>query len=76
MIFASDQEAIETGLKTIWNLPGVPPRIVIIRNTLKLDEMYVSRAIWEEIKGNQGISSIGDWEDMQFTKSKELINKI
>jgi hypothetical protein len=76
MIFASDQEAIETGLKTIWNLPGVPPRIVIIRNTLKLDEMYVSRAIWEEIKGNQGISSIGDWEDMQFTKSNELINKI
>lgn len=76
IVFQREQEAIETGLKTIWNLPGVPPRIIIIKNTLKLDEMYVSEAIWEEIKDKQDISSIGDWETMQFNESGGLLNKI
>src|SRR5665648_570768 len=42
IVFPTEQKAIETGLDTIWNLPGIPPRIIIIKNTLKLDEMYVS----------------------------------
>ena len=76
IVFPTEQEAIEAGLKAIWNLPGVPPRIIIIRNTLKLDEIYVSKAIWEEIKEKQSISSIGNWETMQFNESGELLNKI
>jgi len=76
MVFDTDKEAIEVGLKTIWNLPGVSPRIVIIKNTLKLDEMYVSEAIWREIKNKESISSIGDWESIEFDQSGELVNKI
>ena len=76
MIFASDEEAIETGLKTIWNLPGVLPRIIIIKNTLKLDEMYVSKAIWEEIKDKQGISSMGDYSTLQFDDKGSISNLI
>ncbi|MFZ7130952.1 MAG: DUF362 domain-containing protein [Eubacteriales bacterium] len=76
IVFSTEQEAIEAGLKAIWNLPGTPPRIIIIRNTLKLDEMYVSKAIWEEIKDKQNISSIGDWEEMKFDESKKMFNRI
>jgi len=66
MVFETEKEAIEVGLKTIWNLPKVPPRIIIIKNTLKLDEMYVSNAIWEEIKDRENISATGGWEPMKF----------
>jgi hypothetical protein len=76
IVFPTEREAIEVGLKTIWNLPGVPPRIIIIKNTLKLDEIYVSEAIWEEIKDKKHITSTGDWETMQFDPSGELMNKI
>jgi hypothetical protein len=55
IVFDTDRDAIEVGLKTIWTLPGIPPRIIIIKNTLKLDEMYVSEPIWEEIKGKNNI---------------------
>jgi len=75
IVFPTEQEAIEAGLNTIWNLPGTPPRIIIIKNTLKLAEMYVSEAIWEEIEDKQNISSICDWEAMQFNRSGELMNK-
>jgi len=76
IVFATEQKAIETGLKTIWNLPGIPPRIIIIKNTIKLDEMYVSKAIWEEIKDKENVSAIGEWESIKFDQSGQLLNTI
>ena len=76
MVFDTDKEAIEVGLKTIWNLPGTKPRIVIIKNTLKLDEMYVTEPIWEEIKGKKTITSSGDWEELDFDNSGNLLTRI
>jgi hypothetical protein len=62
----TEKEAFEVALKTIWNLPGTAPRVVIIRNTLKLDEVYVSEPIWEEIKTRSDIRPAGDWEALEF----------
>ena len=76
IVFPGEQKAIETGLETIWNLPGIPPRIIIIKNTLKLDEMYVSKAIWEEIKDRESISATGEWESIKFDPSGQLLNAI
>lgn len=62
----TEKEAFEVALKTIWNLPDTPPRVMIIRNTLKLDEVYVSEPIWEEIKTRADIRAAGDWEALEF----------
>lgn len=72
MVFDTDREAIEVGLKTVWNLPGVIPRIVIIKNTLKLDEMYVSEPIWEEIKEKKNISYELSWAKIEFNSEGNL----
>ena len=64
IIVNTDREAIEIALKSTYNLPGIKPTIIIIRNTLKLDEMFVSENIWEKIKNN--ISTIGSWEKLAF----------
>jgi len=66
LIADTDKEALNIALKTIWNLPGTKPRIIIIRNTLKLDDMYVSEAIWEDIKDKENILSKGEWECLGF----------
>lgn len=76
VVFPTEQKAIETGLDTIWNLPSIPPRIIIIKNTLKLDEMYVSKAIWEEIKDKENVSAIGGWESIKFDLAGQLLNTI
>ena len=62
----TEEEAFNIAMKTIWNLPGKKPRIIIIRNTLKLDELYVSENIWEEIRNRANISPLGDWEKLGF----------
>ena len=63
-IVNTDREAIEIALKSTYNLPGIKPTIILIRNTLKLDEMFVSENIWEKIKNN--ISTIGNWKKLTF----------
>ena len=62
----TEEEAFNVAMKTIWNLPGTKPRIIIIRNTLKLDELYVSENIWEQIRNRPDISLVGDWENLGF----------
>lgn len=64
VVLRTDKEAIEVALNTIFTLPGTKPRVILIRNTLKLNEMFVSENIWEKIKNN--ISTIGNWEKLAF----------
>jgi hypothetical protein len=45
---------------------------MIIRNTLKLDELYVSEPIWGEIEDREGINPAGEWEPVTFNKNGEL----
>jgi hypothetical protein len=66
IICKSEEEAFHIALKTSWNLPGTKPRVMIIRNTLKLDDLYVSEPIWEEIRGRADIRPSGDWEKLRF----------
>ena len=72
IICDNDEEAFQIAMKTIWNLPGTRPRIVVIKNTLKLDEMYVSEPIWEEIKNRPVIRPGGDWEKLSFDAQGNL----
>jgi len=76
MIFETEEEAFETCLSVLGNLPGTKPRILIIKNTLKLDEMYVSEAVWEVIKEQRNISPLENWEEIKFDKKANLILRI
>src|SRR5665648_119288 len=76
IVFDTDKAALEVGLKTICNLPGMKPRIMIIKNTLKLDQLYVTEAILEEIKDKKGISYELSWEELKFDKNENLELKI
>jgi hypothetical protein len=76
MICENEEEAFQIALKTSWNLPGMKSRIAIIRNTLKLDELYVSDPIWDEIRGKPNILPCGDWEELRFDQQGDLILRI
>ena len=76
-IFAdTEQQALDIALNTIWNLPGTAPRVMLIRNTLKLDELYVSEPIWEDIRDRSDIMPAGEWESMAFDNNGRLTLKI
>ena len=55
-------------------MPGVPPRIIIIKNTLELSKMYISETIWEERKDKNNISYNKYWEKLKFDKDGNFRN--
>jgi hypothetical protein len=76
MVFATDKETFKTCLGVLGNLPAIKPKIIIIKNTLKLDEIYVSEPIWEEIKVQKNIFPLGNWEELKFDNEGKLNLKI
>jgi hypothetical protein len=72
----TEKEAFEIARNTIWNLPGEEPLVAIIRNTLKLDELFVSNPVWKEIKALETIEAIGDWQSLSFDEYGNLTLRI
>ncbi|MBW1961454.1 MAG: DUF2088 domain-containing protein [Deltaproteobacteria bacterium] len=76
IVMDTEKEAFEVALKTIWNLPGTTPRVMIIKNTLRLDELYVSEPIWEEIDDRPNVKATGDWIPLTFDSNEQLQLKL
>ena len=76
MIFPTEEEAFKTCLGVLGNLPVIKPRIVIIKNTMKLDKLYVSEPVWEEIKERKNILPLSNWEELKFDNEGNLFLKI
>jgi hypothetical protein len=55
LVAATDREAFEIALRSCGHVPPGQERIVRLRDTLSLQEMYVSNAIACELKGSPRI---------------------
>jgi len=65
------------GVKERCNVGNnAPNAYVVIRNTLKLDEMYVSETVWEEVKGRTNIRPTSDWENLSFDSQGNLTLRV
>ena len=63
---------MEIALDTCWGVEPEKARVVRIKNTLKLDEVYISEALTEELTGRNNIEIIGKLEEMEFDKEGNL----
>jgi hypothetical protein len=58
MIAETDAQAVEWALRGCGPIQPGQERIIRIRDTLHLDEMYVSRAVFEELRGSEKVETI------------------
>jgi hypothetical protein len=70
IVIESDQLAIATALKTLGSPGSDQARIIRIRNTLMLEQLWVSPAVLREL---QGVTVLGDPTPMRFDESGTLI---
>lgn len=68
----NDRETIEIALDTCWGVQSERARVVRIKNTLRLAEVYISEALTEELTGRDDIEVIGKLEEMKFDKEGNL----
>jgi len=66
IIMDNDEEAVKTALSTIGRLDSAEARVIIIKNTLHLEEMFVSTKVLDEIKERPDIEVIGEIRPMSF----------
>ena len=72
----TEKEAIEIAVKTCWQINQQKLRLLIMKNTLELEYLYVSETIWEEIKNDTNIAAMGNWETLAFDNNGTMLNKI
>jgi len=66
MAFASDREAIEVALGLIGLTPPAEARVVRVKNTLHLTEMYVSKALLGEVSANPRLHFLTPETNLEF----------
>ncbi|MEA3313820.1 MAG: lactate racemase domain-containing protein [Caldisericota bacterium] len=76
IIADSEKEAVEIAVKTCWKLKQSDVKLLIMKNTLDLKYLYVSKAAWEEIKDNGNIKTYGDWEKLSFDENGKMKTRL
>ena len=71
IIFANDRLAVQAAIKTSYP-DNNGPKIVRIRDTLSMGEIYISEALLEEAKSNINIEILEDPKEMQFDENGNL----
>jgi hypothetical protein len=64
IVAENDRRAVEISLRTCGPIEPEDAKIIRIKNTLHLGEMYVSEAVLREIKWKPNIKIVGDPADM------------
>jgi hypothetical protein len=68
----TDQEAIATALTTVGPIEPWEARVIRIKNTLEMEELQVSQALMDELKGRHDITPIGGLDDLMFDAEGNL----
>jgi hypothetical protein len=74
--FKTDREVIKTALGTIGLVEPQNARIVHIRDTLHLEEMYISQAMQKEAEKLKDISIIGKQRPLKFGQDGNLVSDL
>ena len=72
IISDNEKSALDQAMSTLGNIDINKLRMIRIKNTLCLDEIYVSRSIYDEIQNNKNIKKISENIDI-FKSNGELI---
>lgn len=65
MVMAHDRDAIEVALRTINGVDPTHARVLIIRDTLHLEDMAISGALWDDAR-QFGLTPLSDWAPLTF----------
>lgn len=72
MYFSSEEKLMEAALYSLSSIPPDKLRIVIIPNTLFLEECYVSEALIPELQSVSGITVVPRRETMSFSPTGQI----
>jgi hypothetical protein len=73
VVMEDDYKAIALAVQTLNRVPDGQARLVIIKNTLELENIYVSEALLPEIENNPQMEVLGPVQEIPFGPAGELL---
>lgn len=73
MILDTDQAAIKAAVKTCNSHDILKARVVIIKDTMHMGEIYISEAMLDEARANSNITILGELAEMEFDSDGNLL---
>lgn len=73
MVLRDDEMAIKGAIKTCNEINNKNPRVVLIRNTLDVEEIYLSKAYFDEIQEVSNIEVIEPCRKLPFDENGNLM---
>lgn len=73
MVLRDDEMAIKAAVKTCNGVSPEKLRVVLIRNTLHMGELYLSEAFWDQARETPGMEIVGECAPLPFDKKGNLM---
>lgn len=73
MVLRDDRMAIQAAVKTCNNVQPGQTRIVLIRNSLHIEELYLSESFLEQARATEGLEIASECEPMPFDEHGNLL---
>jgi len=70
----SDRQALDVGLFACFGVDPETARIVRIRNTKKLQKIWISEPYLAEIEGDDRFAVLGDAQEMAFDEDGNFVD--
>ncbi len=76
LIAENEKECIQTSMAICLNMDVNNPRIIILKNSLEIEDMLISEALIPEAKTRQQLTIVGEPFELEFDSDGNLVTQI
>jgi Lactate racemase N-terminal domain len=76
LVLPTELDAIKGAVSCSWRVDEENARLAIIKGSNMINEIFVSPALWEEIKNHPAVTKVSDFAPMRFDNEGKLLTRI
>ena len=76
LIAENEKECIQTSMAICLNMDKNNPKIIILKNSLEIEDILISESLIPEAKQREQLTIIGEPFELEFDKDGNLITQI
>lgn len=76
LIAENEKECIQTSMAICLNMDLNNPRIIILKNSLEIEDMLISEALISEAKSKEQLTIVGDPFELEFDDNGDMVTQI
>ena len=73
LVFEDERELLDAALQHFQRRGVTKPKVIVIKDTLSLDEIHVSLSVLEETEGRDDIELVSELREIEFDKNNGIV---